>query len=124
MSKRTSIFLSKSVCFAIEMIRAALRQMPADMKLTELLTQVDITSRFAGDEKKGEILIGLTSLVRTSDPTPFNVSISVTCSVRCCNGEWNSGTVKFRCREYPKSQGRVWNFNCQLTDKGLIAQAA
>src|SRR3989344_7713944 len=116
MKGKNEIFLSKSVSFAIEMVRASLRLTPTDIRLAGLWMQMPIASDLLGDVEFGQRDILFEILIHPG------IKIAAGCSVFCVGGEWKSGNVNIRLLD---STGRQrsdadWKFSCELDANGQL----
>lgn len=113
--KKTEIFLSQSVCFAIETVRAALRH-TRDIRLEGLWTQMDMTTDVIGDEKSGVRFITILFFLHP------NTRVHANCHVSCVNGEWTSSDTDIWLPDDSGQQQRKvhWKFHCQLNADGQL----
>ena len=110
--KKQKIFLSKSVSFAIEMVRASLRHVPTNLRLTGLWMQMNMGTDLMGDKNHGSRSITMAILIHPSSRVHAN------CDVYCEEGEWKSGDVTITL----PGDGVKWKFHCQLISGALTVQ--
>ena len=117
MRSNKKIFLSKSVSFAIEMVRASLRHIPTDFCLERMWMQTNMELDIFINEKGGmryvsfAILIGLDTWVKAY------------CYLTGTNGEWKSGNIRIYLlgqTPYCTENTPSWHFHCQLNTKGQL----
>jgi hypothetical protein len=95
------VHLTKSVCFAIEMVKACLPRTPTGLDMSGWWTQMDMETS-GTKHRKVLLLIYIYGL-------PSHVSAS--CEVFRENGEWARGTCTINLSSDPKT---TWTFNCLM----------
>lgn len=110
--KKESVFLSKSVSFAIEMVRACLYHTPTNVRLSGLWMQMNMGTDVMGNETHGSRLITFAILIHPG------IRVSVNCHVNCLNGEWVSGDTEIWLldSEGKQNEDMRWKFCCMLKD--------
>lgn len=110
---QNEMFLSKSVSFAIEMVRASLRHTPTNIRLDGLWMQMNIGTDLLGSERSGMRNLLFSILISP------NINIEANCIVVCVGGEWKSGDLEIRLLDskgcYAENNPR-WKFRCQLNN--------
>ena len=114
--KKQEIFLSKSVSFAIEMVRTSLRHTPTRVRLEGLWMQMNMATDIMGDESHGQRFITLAILINPG------IRVSANCHVNCVEGEWKSGDVEVWLLDSAgqRRDDAHWKFRCQLNIKGQL----
>ena len=108
---KNEIFLSKSVTFAIEMVRACLPHTPTELRLNGMWQQMNMGTQVLGDERCGQRMVALHILIY-----PGN-TLSASCSMDCVNSEWVSGQTEIRLFDESgcyNANTKMWRFACQL----------
>ncbi|MEN9557647.1 MAG: hypothetical protein RL141_16 [Candidatus Parcubacteria bacterium] len=117
MKRTNDIFLSKSVSFAIEMVRASLHHIPTDIHLDGLWMQTNMSTDILGDRHFGQRSILFSILVYP------DIVVEASCNVTCTDGKWRSGDVEIR---LPSTTGHYnkdaapWRFHCQIDAEGRL----
>jgi len=116
--KKQEIFLSKSVSFAIETVRASLRHIPTptNLRLDGLWMQMNMGTDLIGDESYGSRFITMAILIYPS------IRVHADCLVCCEKGEWKLGDVIITFPGDTDRSGVEWKFHCQLVSGELIVQ--
>ena len=117
MKSKDKIFLSKSVSFAIEMVRASLRHTPTNVHLEGLWRQMNMGTDVLGDERCGQRLISLSILIHPG------INVSASCTVNCTDGEWKSGDAEVCLLDHTgcyNENTQRWKFRCQLDTEGRL----
>ncbi len=114
---KDKIFLSKSVSFAIEMVRASLPQTPTKVRLAGLWMQMNMGTRVLGNEERGRRLVSLAILIHPG------ININAECALNCIDGKWTSGDVEICLFDHTNCYNentKRWKFRCKLNIKGQL----
>lgn len=113
------MFISKSVSFAIEMVRVALCNIPTDVRLRGIWMQTNMIIDVSMNER---CMIRNVSLAILIDP---DIWVSANCTVKGAFGKWTSGDVKVSIlgkRPYCDRIVPSWKFHCELNNGQLDIQ--